>query len=91
MSNSERIINFVEEHSLLFDYTHPCYKDSRVKDKMWKELGEILDKDSKYKFMGYLFGTTVEYKKNIKVIVLLKTNLLLPTNVTGDTMYCHSI
>lgn len=44
---SELIINFVKENSLLFDYSHPLYKDSRAKDKKWKELAEIINKDGK--------------------------------------------
>lgn len=60
MANAERVINFVKEQSLLYDYRHPLYKDIRAKDKKWKELGEQLDKDSKYTFIGYLFDTTVD-------------------------------
>ena len=34
----EQIIEFVKENALLYDTHRPMYKDSRAKDRKWKEL-----------------------------------------------------
>ena len=43
----EQIIEFVKENALLYDTRHPMYKDSRAKDRKWKELAVTMNRDSK--------------------------------------------
>jgi hypothetical protein len=43
----EQIIEFVKENAFLYDIRHPMYKDSRAKDRKWKELAVAMNRDSK--------------------------------------------
>ena len=49
MNQTERIIDFVKENTFLYDCRHPMYKDSRAKDRKWKESAAIVNTDCKYK------------------------------------------
>lgn len=41
-NNTERIINEIYKYRLLYDTSHPEYKNNRKKDLVWKEIGEKL-------------------------------------------------
>jgi len=47
MSQTEVIIDFVKENPVIYDCRHPSYKDSRAKDRKWKELATTLNTDCK--------------------------------------------
>lgn len=44
-NNTERIINEIYKYRLLYDTSHPEYKNNRKKDLVWKEIGEKLEQN----------------------------------------------
>ncbi|XP_053712090.1 uncharacterized protein LOC128753917 [Synchiropus splendidus] len=43
--DEERLIEEVESHSILYDTTHPFYKDNGRKEKAWAAIAEVMDVD----------------------------------------------
>lgn len=41
----EQLIDFVKEHEQLYKVQHREYKDAEAKERLWKEIGRILNKD----------------------------------------------
>lgn len=40
----DKLINFVQEHTVLYDASDPNYKKMHVKDKLWKELSTFIER-----------------------------------------------
>lgn len=43
--DEETLILEVESHKILYDPSHPYYKDVRRKDKTWAEIARVLEVD----------------------------------------------
>lgn len=46
--DEEKLIIEVQNYPILFDTTHPHYKDTNRKDKAWGEIAEVLGVDGEY-------------------------------------------
>lgn len=46
-NNIEKLIELVKLHKVLYDLSHPEYKNIRKKNKIWDEIGVSLDTDGK--------------------------------------------
>ncbi|XP_022201019.2 uncharacterized protein LOC111057858 [Nilaparvata lugens] len=44
--HEETIIEFVKNHSVLFDINHPEYRNSAHKQRLWRELATILNRST---------------------------------------------
>lgn len=45
MSETENIIALVHKYDILYDKSHPYYKNNRTKDEVWDEVGTTLGLD----------------------------------------------
>ena len=45
--DEERLIEMVHDHHILYDITHPKYKDANVKDLAWKSIANHIGKSGK--------------------------------------------
>lgn len=46
--NVELLINLVQERPVLYDVRSASYKDTRLKDRKWREIASELDSTSKF-------------------------------------------
>lgn len=46
--DDERLIIEVENHPVLYDASHPFYKDNSKKDKAWEEIAKTLGFHGEY-------------------------------------------
>ncbi len=56
--DEEKLIIEVQNHTILFDTSHPHYKDTNRKDKAWSEIAEVLGVDGELP-AKYLLPMTV--------------------------------
>lgn len=48
MDQTEKLVEIIKKYSIIYDLTHPDYKNIRKKDKVWEEIGLELGKNGKY-------------------------------------------
>lgn len=53
---TEIVINFVREHPVLYDKTHPDYRDNEKTKKKWKQFKETVNTSLKYKLKKGMLG-----------------------------------
>jgi hypothetical protein len=46
--DDELLIDLVSKHPLLFDLSVEEYKNSKKKDRVWDEIGRVLNKKGEY-------------------------------------------
>lgn len=46
--DEETLIIEVQKYNILYDTSHPHYKDTNRKDKAWNEIAEVLGVDGKF-------------------------------------------
>lgn len=51
---TEKVIEAVKSHAILYDYSHPDFKNIRKKNKVWDEIGKILEIDGKYMLLFFI-------------------------------------
>lgn len=51
MSLTEKLIEFVKQYPILFDLSHKDYKNVRIKDKIWEEIGIQLKVNGTFSFI----------------------------------------
>ncbi|KAI4465982.1 alcohol dehydrogenase transcription factor myb/sant-like [Holotrichia oblita] len=39
---TEKLIEYVKKYNILYDLSHPDYKNNRAKNKIWDEIGDIM-------------------------------------------------
>ena len=52
--DDERLIIELQNHPVLFDASHPFYKDKTKKDKAWEEISKTLGFDGEYSQFNYI-------------------------------------
>jgi hypothetical protein len=45
---TEKLIENVKNYKILYDLSHPEYKNNRRKNKTWDEIGALLNTDGEY-------------------------------------------
>lgn len=82
---SETFINLVSQHPCLYDSKDPNHKDLRIKENIWKEIADTLNKTSKYIFITFIttivcdlqcFLATILHQLGNKNILLMYLELL---------------
>lgn len=46
----EQLIDFVKSNEALYKVSHPEYKNTEKKDRLWLEIGTLLNKKGKFVF-----------------------------------------
>lgn len=67
---TEKLIENVKNYKILYDLSHPEYKNNRRKNKTWDEIGALLNTDGEYLFITnkmynryfiFIFGDASNY------------------------------
>lgn len=54
---TEKLIECVKGYRVLYDLSHPDYKNIRTKNKTWDEVGNLMGMDGKrFSFFSYYFS-----------------------------------
>lgn len=48
-----QIIDIVKSHPVIYDMTHPEFKNTFLKNKLWEEIGGQLKTDGEFNFLLY--------------------------------------
>lgn len=64
MSMSEQIIEIVKNYPILYDTSHPEYKDKQKKNETMEEIGQFLGVDGKLSFKSLISLLHIYNKKS---------------------------
>ena len=70
MSTTEQLIEEVKLHNILFDLSHPDYKNIKKKDEVWEQMARSLRTSGKFTHFSFIFINYLLF--NLLCIVVYK-------------------